>query len=430
MLVRLRSRDGLERVTVDAGATVGDLKQKISEQLSLPPVAQMLSTNQELLLSKAPQEFSDMRDSGAPLSSLGVAHGALVYLAYAGERAVAGPAAPVVPAGSFGRHMTIEGMIARQTRIERQETPRCPSLSFDTEAANAFQLYVREALAFSVQRGGFMYGRVGDGGEVLVDFIYEPPQEGTRDSLRLLRDAEEEKRVASIAEGLGMEWVGFIFSQSLGGGGEGAAPRDYTLSGAELRQAAALHAESGSPSFALAIVKLTPGGGGEEDGGGGGELEVHFEAFQLSDQCVRLYKDGWFVGDGGGGDESPGGAAAPPPSPLNVSRMKAPVVLMRKDVTEVDNDFFLVPVSILDHQGSLSTAFPVENRVTTANADSLRQHLQRLQGKPYVRRISDFHLLLFLSRFLDAATDVPQLAAAVRTQGPVPDGYQLIIDSL
>lgn len=48
----------------------------------------------------------------------------------------------------------------------------------------------------------------------------------------------------------------------------------------------------------------------------------------------------------------------------------------------------------------------------------------------YVKRISDFHLLLLLSNHFDLNTDVPQLAEVVRLQSPVPDGYQLIIESL
>jgi hypothetical protein len=38
--------------------------------------------------------------------------------------------------------MTIADMVLRQTRIERQEKPRCASLSFDGQAANIFQACV------------------------------------------------------------------------------------------------------------------------------------------------------------------------------------------------------------------------------------------------------------------------------------------------
>eukprot|EP00246_Nothoceros_aenigmaticus_P008445 TRINITY_DN23124_c0_g1_i1.p1 TRINITY_DN23124_c0_g1~~TRINITY_DN23124_c0_g1_i1.p1 ORF type:complete len:116 (-),score=18.60 TRINITY_DN23124_c0_g1_i1:964-1311(-) len=110
--------------------------------------------------------------------------------------------------------------------------------------------------------------------------------------------------------------------------------------------------------------------------------------------------------------------------------MKKDVVIAGKDSRDVDNDFFLVPVKILDHQGPLSCSFPVENRLPAPALQSLKQHLDRTKNLPYVKRISDFHMLLLLSNYLDASTDLPQLAEAVRLQDPVPDGYQLIIDAL
>lgn len=81
-------------------------------------------------------------------------------------------------------------------------------------------------------------------------------------------------------------------------------------------------------------------------------------------------------------------------------------------------------------QGPLTTTFPVENRQPPASLQALKGYLERNKNKPYVKRISDFHLLLLLSNYLDINTDVPQLTEAIHTQGPVPDGYQLIIESL
>ena len=54
--------------------------------------------------------------------------------------------------------MSVNEMIARQTRIERQEAAHCASVSFERHAANAFQSYVRDALAFTIKRGGILYG--------------------------------------------------------------------------------------------------------------------------------------------------------------------------------------------------------------------------------------------------------------------------------
>ncbi|KZV24459.1 hypothetical protein F511_20718 [Dorcoceras hygrometricum] len=407
MMIRIRSRDGLERVTIDNPvATVAELQAAIESQLRVPRHAQILSTNQNLLLAKASTDltrFTDMSNPNTPISSLKIGHGSIIYLAYEGERAVAGPA--FKPAGSFGRKMTIDDLIAKQMRITRQENPHCELVSFDRDAANAFQHYVSESLAFAVKRGGFMYGTVSEEGKVEVDFIYEPPQQGTEDNLMLFRDLEEEKLVEAIALGLRMRRVGFIFTQTVS-----QDKKDYTMSNSEILQAVELHAEGDLKEWVTAMVKLEV----NEDGG----AEVHFEAFQISDMCVRLFKEDWF--------EREVKEEVDP----KLSRMKKDVVVGVKDTREVDNDFFLVVVKISDHQGPLSLTFPIENRMSPRTMNALKNHLDRTKNLPFVKRISDFHLLLLLARFLDIKTDIPALTGCVLTQATVPEGYHLLIESL
>ncbi|KAL3837816.1 hypothetical protein ACJIZ3_022407 [Penstemon smallii] len=407
MMIRIRSRDGLERVTIDdPNATVARLKSEIESQLRVPTHAQILSTNQNLLLAKTPNDltrFTDMSDPNTRLSSLNVAHGSIIYLAYEGERTVAGPT--FHPAGSFGKKMTMDDLIAKQMRVTRQENPHCELVSFDRDAANAFQHYVNESLVFAVKRCGFMYGTVSEEGKVEVDFIYEPPQQGTEENLILLRDPDEEKMVEAIALGLGMRRVGFIFTQTIS-----QDKNDYTMSNAEILQAVELQAEGDLKEWVTAIVKLNV----NEDGG----ADVHFEAFQMSDMCIRLFKEGWF--------EREVEEKVDP----KLSRMKKDVVVGGKDTRDVDNDFFLVVVKISDHQGPLTSTFPIENRNSPVVMRALKTHLDRAKSLPFVKRISDFHLLLLLARFLDVNADVPALAACVQAQATVPEGYQLLIESL
>ncbi|KAH9735435.1 NPL4-like protein 1 [Citrus sinensis] len=407
MLLRIRSRDGLERVTVDgAHITVAELKTIIQSQLRIPVESQTLSTNQNLLLAKSPSDllqFTDMANPDRPLSSLNISHGSIVFLSYDGERNVRGPS--FNPAGSFGRKMTMDDLIAKQMRVTRQENPHCESVSFDRDCADAFQQYVNETLAFAVKRGGFMYGTVLEDKRVEVNFIYEPPQQGTEEVLYILRDEEEEKLVDAIAAGLGMKKVGFIFTQTIM-----QNKKDYTLSNREVLQAVEFHAESNMEEWVTAVVKLEVS---EE-----GSAAIHFEAFQMSDMCVRLFKEGWFETEIAEGDDP------------KLSKMKKDVVVGGKDVKEVDNDFFLVVVKILDHQGPLSSTFPIENRTTQVTMRALKSHLNRSPSLPLVKRISDFHLLLFLARFLDLNSDVPALAQCVQAQTAVPEGYKLLINSM
>ncbi|CAA2972617.1 NPL4 2 [Olea europaea subsp. europaea] len=407
MMIRIRSRDGLERVSIDdKQTTVGQLRSAIESQLRVPTHSQTLSTNQNLLLAKTLDDltrFTDMLDPNTWISALNIGHGSIVYLAYEGERKVAGPV--FNPAGSFGRKMTVDDMIAKQMRVTRQENPHCELVSFDRDAANAFQNYVNETLVFAVKRAGLMYGTVSPEGKVEVDFIYEPPQQGTEENLMLFRDPEEEKLVEAIALGLGMKRVGFIFTQTVS-----QDKKDYTMSNAEILQAVELHTESDLKEWVTAVVKLEV----NEDGG----ADVHFEAFQMSDMCVRLFKEGWF-------EKEIQGEIDP-----KLSRMTKDVVVAGKDTREVDNDFFLVVVKIFDHQGPLSSTFPIENRNVPISMQALKSHLDRTKSLPFVKRISDFHLLLLIARFLDVNADVPVLAACVQAQATIPEGFQLLIESI
>lgn len=331
MILRIRSRDGTDRITVpdSASATVGDLQRLIAARATVPVPVQRLSLDLALLLpaSKPPL----LSDPAALLASLPLANGSFVYLWYPPEARSSQPPPPkaLTTAGSFGKKMTMDDLIARQIRVTRQEAPFCSVASFDRDSANAFQLYVSESLAFAVKRVGFLYGRVvAETKEVFVDFIYEPPQNGTEDVVQLMRDADEEARVDSIADGLGMQRVGLVFTQAVGR--KASQTGEYTMSNREVVQAAQLQAEVGIPEWITAVVKLEVG----DDGSG----DVHFEAFQMSEVCVKLFKDGVLETEVDDSDDP------------RLSKMRKEVIAGGKDTVEVDNDFFLVPVKISDHQ--------------------------------------------------------------------------------
>ncbi|KAK1354083.1 hypothetical protein POM88_047339 [Heracleum sosnowskyi] len=87
-------------------------------------------------------------------------------LDYFFSKKASGPSVKAAPAGSFGKKMTMDDLIAKQMRVSRQENPHCEMVSFDRDTANVFQSYVNETMAFGVKRGGFMYGVVSDEGKV------------------------------------------------------------------------------------------------------------------------------------------------------------------------------------------------------------------------------------------------------------------------
>lgn len=411
MIIRLRSRDGLERVEVPDNATVDDLKHAVHVKLNIPIEDIVLSTNASLLTaaSNAVRGFLDLAGQGKQLASTGLKHGDQVFLFYHGERDVQ-PAVKrtVLEKRPFGMHMTVEELVAKQTRIERQEAPHCVSVSFESHAANTFQSYISSAIGFSIKRGGILYGTVDDEKRVQVHAIYEPPQEGSADSLILERHTTEEEKADFIADRCGWKKVGWVFAQS-------TKEREFIMSTEEICQMAAMQDELGE-TCVTGVVAVWPS---EE-----GHPEVHFEAFQVSDQCVKLWKEGWFQEQ-----SEPSGVTVmrDPKEPTK----KDPVIVAGKDVSEVDNDYFLLPVSILDHEGPLMTVFPVENRLLPQGKPELKQHLQKYSAKPYSERLADFHLLLYLARQPNfETTDLGLIVDAAREKTPLQEGYKIIIDSL
>ena len=426
-------RDGLERVEVPDHATVADLKSIINEKLQIPIEDMLLSLDPKLLTTKgdAHAEFTDMINNDAPLSSLNVAHGTVVHLLYHFERQVEGVKLSEFDKRPFGPHMTVSRMVAAQTRIERQDNPACASVSFDMHAANAFQSYVQSALAFSIKRGGILYGTVDEEGDgsVYVHAIYEPPQDGTPDSLILHRGTDEEQRADAVAAAFGWSKVGWIFTQS-------TKEREFICSAEEICQMAAIQSEMGEKAVTALVAMFPP----EEEGAA---PEVHFEAFQVSAQCVKLWEQGWFKIDtpldtnGNHNNTTSGTKAVQEPSgtiPVQNPKDpvdKTPIIVAGKDVGEVDADYFLVPVGIKDHEGPVGSSFPIENRFLPQGAAELKSHLQRTSARPYAERLSDFHLLLYIAKQPGLEVeDVAALAAAVASKEPVPEGYKIIIESI
>lgn len=98
-------------------------------------------------------------------------------------------------------------LMAKQTRIERQDKSEVPSASFDKFAAHSFQSYISSALRFSIKRGGILYGRVDEERNVFVDAVFEPEQSGSADSLTLTRDTTQEEAAEVVAQHLGLQKV-------------------------------------------------------------------------------------------------------------------------------------------------------------------------------------------------------------------------------
>mmetsp|Transcript_1484 Transcript_1484/g.5458 ORF Transcript_1484/g.5458 Transcript_1484/m.5458 type:complete len:546 (-) Transcript_1484:62-1699(-) len=117
------------------------------------------------------------------------------------------------------------------------------------------------------------------------------------------------------------------------------------------------------------------------------------------------------------------------------TKLVKPVMVERKDVTEVDNDFWIVAVPIKDHTGTAQSGFPIENRLhPPQTADDIRSAIQSRSAtcSSYAEKLRDFHLLLFLSKQMDK-NDVLAIAESTNDYidgGDVSEGYKVLIDAI
>jgi hypothetical protein len=67
-----------------------------------------------------------------------------------------------------------------------------------------------------------------------------------------------------------------------------------------------------------------------------------------------------------------------------------------------------------------------------AGSDDLKHHLQKYDAKPWWERLSDFHLLLYVSRRarLTRDNEIARLLAAIRNERDIPGEFIHVIDGL
>mmetsp|Transcript_2913 Transcript_2913/g.8917 ORF Transcript_2913/g.8917 Transcript_2913/m.8917 type:complete len:460 (-) Transcript_2913:247-1626(-) len=308
--------------------------------------------------------------------------------------------------------------------IKRQEEGRIKTAMVDNDAAFEFQAYLSK-IEFQQQRCGILYGKV-EGDQVVVDTIYEPPQEGTDKIFKMQTNAGAQKinaQADSIARSLGLVPVGLIFSHKM---------REAVLSGYDVVTAAKMQIDMESNGNAVerpfVILSVSP----NEEG------HIQFNSYQLSDQCLEMQRAAVF--------------GAPEQQRRNSGKVKVDpegwVIYKDKERTfkhhsvlvenaETDNvptEFFLINVAIRSSKSWLRTVFPVENReIAPQMITDLSRNLNDKTEKRFVRKVSDFHLLNFLAGTNDFLMIIPGLLDMVREQRDPREeekDYQVILESL
>ncbi|XP_056285553.1 nuclear protein localization protein 4 homolog [Pseudoliparis swirei] len=287
------------------------------------------------------------------------------------------------------------------------------------------------------QRMGYLYGRYTEhkviplGIRAEVAAIYEPPQKATQNSLELVEDPKA-AAVDEIAAKLGLCKVGWIFTDLLSEDTRIGTVRytrnhdSHYLSAEECITAGYfqnLHSNSCRLSrdghFGSKFVTVVATGGPDN--------QVHFEGYQVSNQCMALVKDGCLLPCR---DAPELGFAKE-----SCTEQYMPDVFY-KDKDKFGNDVtFLarpLPVEYLiiditttfpkDPQYTFCSTqrFPIENREIlgeTQDFKSLSTYLSQCTSTSFLDIVSDFHLLLFLvtNEVMPLGDSIGLLLDAVRT---------------
>uniref|UniRef100_A0A8C9ZRY0 Nuclear protein localization protein 4 homolog n=1 Tax=Sander lucioperca TaxID=283035 RepID=A0A8C9ZRY0_SANLU len=287
------------------------------------------------------------------------------------------------------------------------------------------------------QRMGYLYGRYTEhkdiplGIRAEVAAIYEPPQNATQNSLELVDDPKA-AAVDEIAAKLGLCKVGWIFTDLLSEDTRIGTVRytrnndSHYLSAEECITAGYFQNLHSNPCrlsrdghFGSKFVTVVATGGPDN--------QVHFEGYQVSNQCMALVRDECLLPC----KDAPELGYAKESSP----EQYVPDVFF-KDTDKFGNDVtFLarpLPVEYLiiditttfpkDPQYTFCSTqrFPIENREIlgeTQDFHSLATYLSQCTSTAFLDIVSDFHLLLFLvtNEVMPLRDSIGLLLDAVRT---------------
>ena len=252
-VLRIKTKDGTERLTVPAGATLGSVRAQIESELQVPISQQSLARAEQTgPVARKGAPFSSA-DDASQLGALGVANGDIIFLDYMMERK---NQAQYVEKDPF-KTLVAEGELRKQGKdqwtltsfLDYRSTkefvlgappePHAKYIQIDQRATQTFMNYMI-ATGFMQKRVGYLYGRwvtdaaSGEQG-VQVHAIYEPQQECTDQQIVLVDDPDGEAKVAQVTAMLGLVRVGVIL---------GHPAREYVFSVNEILLASKLHSQA------------------------------------------------------------------------------------------------------------------------------------------------------------------------------------------
>ncbi|XP_037093892.1 nuclear protein localization protein 4 homolog [Pollicipes pollicipes] len=292
------------------------------------------------------------------------------------------------------------------------------------------------------QRVGILIGKfevhkdVPLGIKATVTAIYEPPQESSREHVRLLEDPQS-ATVDELSGALGMQRVGWIFTDLIAEDiAKGTVKHlrgmdTWFLSAQECMMAGHLQAMHPNPCrlapsgyFGSKFVTVVVSGDREN--------QVHMEGYQLSNQGTSLVRDGCYVPTKDAPElawirESSNQQYVPDVFYKEkdgygneVTKLARPLPIAYL-LVDVPASTPLEPVYTFRLPPAPRSQFPVENRLLDGhmqNFSALSAYLHRVTEDDFLSAVSDFHVLLYLATMdtVHIKAVLPPLLSAVRQQ--------------
>ncbi|XP_029656373.2 nuclear protein localization protein 4 homolog, partial [Octopus sinensis] len=270
------------------------------------------------------------------------------------------------------------------------------------------------------QRLGILYGKyevhkdVPLGIKATIFAIYEPPQESSKNRIQIMKD-ENDELVKSIAEKMGLHPIGWIFTDLMAEDLKKATVKHYRgnqdshyLSAEECIMAAEFQNKYPNPcqysaegKFGSKCVTVVVTGDSKN--------QVHFEGYQVSNQCMALVRDNCLIPtkdapELGYVKESSSKQFVPDVFYKVKDEYGNEVIELARPLpveyllVDIPCAFPVCPRSFFNV--SASKPFPVENRESLGEIqdfNALVQYMEQFQPNDFLEAMSDFHLLLFLA---------------------------------
>ncbi|XP_014476067.1 PREDICTED: nuclear protein localization protein 4 homolog isoform X2 [Dinoponera quadriceps] len=288
------------------------------------------------------------------------------------------------------------------------------------ENASLVERFLNYWRGTGLQRIGYLYGRyemhsdVPLGIRAVVAAIYEPPQESTKDTIRLLPD-EREALVEELGRTLNLWRVGWIFTDLIADNVKKGTVKhvrnieSHFLSAQECIMAGYYQNQYPNPCrfspngyFGSKFVTVCVTGDDKN--------QVHMEGYQVSNQCMALVRDSCLVPTKDAPElgyviESTDKQYVPDvfykekdTYGNEVSRLARPLPVEYL-LVDVPASTPLTPQFTFFTDDKI-TPFPVENRQIDGQVQefsALCTYMQQFNADQFLEATSDFHLLLFIA---------------------------------